>query len=314
MFFAKSVPFDPQEDIPSLDGKVVLVTGGNAGLGKQSVLELARHNPTLIWLAARNLERAQKAADDIREQVPNAPIQTLELDLSSFDSVKAAAETVRSSEKGRLDILMLNGGIMAVPPGLTREGYELQFGVNHMGHALLTKLLLPLLLATASGNADAGTNQDVRVVTLTSGAHMMVSRGGFNFNSLKTPAENMNGLARYNQSKLANVLFARHLAKLHPQLTVSAIHPGATQTNLAESVTDSPAIFKLFLKVCGGMFPTVEEGARNQLWACFSEDVQSGEYYSPVGVGGGVSRDGKDDVLAKKLWDWTEVEIKGYSV
>ena len=116
LFGSKSVPFNPEQDIPSLEGKVILVTGGNIGLGKQCIVEYSRHKPSLIWLAARNTEKAQAAADELCQQVPDASIKPLAMDLSSLSSVANAARTVAAASQ-RLDILMLNAGIMATPPG-----------------------------------------------------------------------------------------------------------------------------------------------------------------------------------------------------
>lgn len=198
VFGGKSVSFKPEKDIPSLDGKVVLVTGGNIGLGKQSVLEFARHGPAQIWLAARSLDKAKAAADEIKQQVPNAaPIRLLELDLSSFESVKKAAATF-SAESDRLDILMLNAGIMAAPPGMTKDGYEIQFGTNHMGHALLTKLLLPTLEKTAKSDGSA----DVRIVSLSSHGHMSAPKEGFIFDTLKTNGATLGAYGRYGQEQV----------------------------------------------------------------------------------------------------------------
>lgn len=305
LFNSKSVPFDLQKDIPPLDGKVILVTGGNSGLGKQSVLELSRHKPAQIWLTARNLEKARAAEEEIRLKVPEAPIKLLELDLASFDSIKKAAK-IFLAETDRLDILMLNAGIMATPPGLTKDGYELQFGTNHMGHALLTELLLPLLLKTSESSPD----HDVRVVSLSSTGHAMLAKGAFNFDTLKTKAEAIGGLNRYFQSKLANVLFAKQLAKLYPQLTVAAVHPGVVNTNLAEGATSIPKIVEWLVKLGKCLLTSVDQGVKNQLWACVSKDVKSGEYYQPVGVSGKVSDDGKDAELAERLWEWTQAELK----
>ncbi|PKS05178.1 hypothetical protein jhhlp_008546 [Lomentospora prolificans] len=293
----KSVHFDAAKDIPPLDGKIIIVTGANNGLGKQSVLELAKHNPSQIWLAARSLAKGQAALEDIKKQAPDANIKLLELDLASFDSVRKAAQTFLS-EATRLDILMLNAGIMAAPPGLTRDGYEMQFGTNHMGHAFFAKLLLPTLVQTA-----AVPGSDVRVVSLSSDGHAMLSKGGFDFNSLKTDAEAMGAYNRYFQSKLANVLWARQLAKEYPQLTVAAVHPGLVNTNLLESATDGSAILTSTFKLFKNLMNSPETGARNQLWACFSKDLKSGEYYVPVGVHGKASVDGMDDALAKRLWE-----------
>ncbi|KAH7151902.1 short-chain dehydrogenase/reductase [Dactylonectria estremocensis] len=302
---SKSVAFNPEKDIPSLTGKVILVTGGNAGLGKQAILEFSRHNPKQIWLASRNLEKAKSAADEIKQQVPGAPIELLELDLSSFDSVKTASRKVLSGSD-RLDILMLNAGIMAVPPGLTKDGYEIQFGTNHMGHALLTKLLLPIMEKTAINDALA----DVRIISLTSYGHTYAPKGGCRFDTPKSTADGLGAYGRYYQSKLANVLWARQLAKAYPQFTVAAIHPGVVRTQLMEGATATPTIVKVMVKFGSMFLAPVEQGVKNQLWASVSKDVKSGEYYEPVGVGGLASYDGKNDELAKLLWDWTENELK----
>ncbi|RAH75624.1 short-chain dehydrogenase/reductase [Aspergillus aculeatinus CBS 121060] len=298
----KSVPFNPASDIPSLAGKVILVTGGNVGLGKQCIVQFARHNPRQIWLAARNPERGQAAADEMRQIVPNVPVRFLELDLASFDSIRKAAQTVLT-ESDRLDILMLNAGVMAVPPGLTKDGYEIEFGTNHMGHALLTRLLMPLLLKTADSGAD------VRVVSMTSTAFKQAPSDALDFARLKSTAEDMGGFGRYSQSKLANILWARHLAKLYPQLTVVSVHPGLVQTELMDRASDAPALLRAFRGVAKMMAVTVEQGAKNQLWASVSEGVKSGEYYEPVGISGQMTDNAKDDQLAEKLWDWTQKEL-----
>ncbi|KAF4813140.1 Short-chain dehydrogenase TIC 32 [Colletotrichum siamense] len=302
--------FNPATDIPSLCGKTIFVTGGNTGLGKQSIIDLARHDPAQIWLAARDLVKAEAAATEIRSTVPAVPIILLKLDLSSVKSIKEAVATFSSTAK-RLDILMLNAGIMAVPPGLTEEGYEIQFGTNHVGHALLTKLLLPLLVETA-----AKFEADVRVVVLSSHAHNMVPEGGINFDSLKSVAAEYSTWIRYGQSKLANALFARSLARHYPQLTVSSVTPGNVDTNLASTWLDSSLLLRIagtiLLPVVRIFASTVEQGAHNQLWASVSASVVSGEYYAPVGVGGKASQLATDSELADELWDWTERELAPY--
>jgi NAD(P)-dependent dehydrogenase (short-subunit alcohol dehydrogenase family) len=308
MNFFKSVSFNPASDIPSLASKVILVTGANIGLGKQSILEYARHSPRAIYLAARNPAKAQAAIDEIQAQLPTpANIKVLELDLSSLDSVRKAAAKFTAEEE-RLDILMLNAGIMAAPPGMTGDGYEVQFGTNYVGHALLAKLLLPVLERTASTPAA-----DVRIIMLTSAGHNLCPTGGIDFDSLKTDGEPQGPYGRYGQSKLAQILWVRKMAKLYPEFTMSAIHPGVVSTNLTAGATGSSWPVQMLLKVAKGVTTGVEKGARNQLWASVSKDVVSGEYYEPVGVGGAVSNHGKDDALAEKLWEWTEGELKSYS-
>ncbi|KAK1624392.1 short-chain dehydrogenase/reductase [Colletotrichum phormii] len=303
-----AVNFSPERDIPSLGGKVILITGANSGLGKQCVLEFSQHKPAQILLAARSLDRAQAAADEIKQQIPGAPIKLLELDLGSFDSIKRAATAVLS-ETERLDILMLDAGIMATPPGLTTEGYEVQFGTNHMGHALLTKILLPLLQKTA----ERDSNPDVRVISLSSHGHAYASKGGIRYNTLKTDAEALGPYGRYSQSKLANVLWARQLAKDYPELKVAAVHPGVVSTNLAVGTTGSPKAMQYLMQFANRwLVNSVEKGARNQLWASVSREVESGEYYEPVGVSGVTSEDGQDDEQAMKLWEWTQTELQAH--
>ncbi|KAF2177174.1 NAD(P)-binding protein, partial [Zopfia rhizophila CBS 207.26] len=226
MFSGKS--FNPAQDIPSLAGKVILVTGGNTGLGKQTILYLSQHSPARVYLAARTASKAQSAIADIKKVVPDAPIEHLPLDLTSFASIKSAAETFRAKEQ-RLDLLINNAGVMATPPSQTTEGYENQFGTNHMGHALFTKLLMPILLATAEQ-----PDSDVRIVNLTSMGHILAPSGGLIFDQEALGKKST--WARYGQSKLSNILFTRELAQRYPQITSVSIHPGVILTDLYASV------------------------------------------------------------------------------
>ncbi|KAH8768206.1 short-chain dehydrogenase/reductase [Diaporthe sp. PMI_573] len=318
---SKSVPFDPRADIPLLSGKVILVTGGNAGLGKQSIIELARHEPSEIWLTARDSRKGEAARRDVQSQVPGAVIRVLELDLSSLDSVSAAAQAFLSSAS-RLDILLLNAGLGGSPPGLTNDGYEIYFGTNHLGHALLTKLLMPLLLQTAEQQkADneakkdfhAEKTPDVRVVVLTSIMMSWAPPGGIQFNKLNTPlGEIGTSFTLYGQSKLANTLFARYLAKDYPQLTVAAVHPGVVNTGIADKTAQHNTWARFLLPAASPFMLTVEEGVKNQLWASTSKDVISGEFYTPVGVLGNATKLASDDALAGRLREWTEAELEKY--
>ncbi|KAK5659923.1 hypothetical protein OQA88_13387 [Cercophora sp. LCS_1] len=303
----KSRPFNAEKDIPPLDGKVILVTGGNVGLGKQAVVDFAKHNPREVWIGARSAKKAEDAATEIRQQVPGALVKVLELDLASFESIKNAANTFMS-QSDRLDVLMCNAGVMALPPGLTKNGYEIQFGTNHLGHAFLFKSLLPVLSKTA-----ASPGSDVRIVSLASYGHTSWPKGGLRYDLLKTPAEELGAYSRYYQSKLANVLWARQLAKEYPQFTVASVHPGVVQTQIMARATETPAIVKALVRITGPLLQTVDRGVRNQLWASVSKDVKSGEYYEPVGVSGMASADGKNDVMAQGLWEWTEKELASWA-
>ncbi|KAI9150557.1 oxidoreductase [Paramyrothecium foliicola] len=307
---SKSVNFIPDKDIPPLKGKVILVTGGNSGLGKQSILELSKHGPKEIWLGARSKSKAQEAIEDIRTQVPNAPpIKFFEMDLGSFLSIRESARTF-TQQSGRLDILLLNAGIMSVPARTTDDGYEVQFGTNHMGHALLTKLLMPTLLKTAEE-----PNSDVRVTVLASSAHQYAPSEGILFDTLKNQAESLSTITRYGQSKLANALYAKELARRYPQLTTSSLQPGLFTTNLANTMSDNNWILRIAWKITAAFIGVdVPTGTLNQLWTSTSKDVISGTYYEPVGRTGLGKPHTNDAVLAEKLWDWTENELKGEKI
>ncbi|KAK8051161.1 hypothetical protein PG993_002546 [Apiospora rasikravindrae] len=302
--------------MPSLCGKVIMVTGGNSGLGKQSIMEFAKHEPAEIWLAARDTDRADQTVFELSRQFPNTDFKVLELDLASLDSVREAAETFLYSAN-RLDVLLLNaraGG--SSPPAMTRDGYEGAFGVNHMGHALLTKLLMPVLLHTIRHNRNRGNVSDVHVVVVSSVMMNHAPRRGIQFDKLKMPAPGHSRFTFrcYAQSKLANTLFARRLAREYPQLTVAAVHPGVVRTNLMGVIArhDGGVLARLGRPISRACMASVQDGIQNQLWAATSQDVVSGEYYSHMGVKGRMNKLARDDMLAEKLWQWTEVELENY--
>lgn len=267
---------------------------------------MAKHKPKEIYLAARTPSKAEAAIAEIRKAVPNASVSFLQLDLTDFASIKKAAEQF-TSQSDRLDILLNNAGIMAVPYSKTTQGYEIQFGTNHMGHALLTKLLLPTLLKTAESSPDS----DVRIVNLSSEGHRMAPSGGIIFD--QTAAETFGTWPRYGSAKLANILHARGLASRYPQLTVTAVHPGVIQTDLfATTRADNPVI-RYGIWAFGGLFmQNVPQGTRNQLWACTApkDEVRTGHYWTPVGSKSGGSGYARDEKLTEKLWEYTEEEIK----
>ncbi|KAL1652676.1 hypothetical protein SLS61_004656 [Didymella pomorum] len=301
--------FDPAKDIGSLEGKVILVTGGNAGLGKQTVTYLAAHKPARIYLAARTASKASSAISDIKTTVPNAcEIAHLPLDLTSFSSIAEAAATFNRSET-RLDVLINNAGIMACPYSTTKEGFEIQFGTNHMGHALLTKLLMPTLLKTSETHGDA------RVVTLSSAGHTIGVPGGLILDQQKL--EQQGTWKRYGQSKLCNLLFARELSERYPQITSVSLHPGVIFTDLFQSLRANVFLkaglwfYGLFFFLIPGHYKSTEGGALNQTWAATvrKEDLVNGAYYKPVGVENDGSKAARNIGLQKKLWEYTEAEL-----
>lgn len=304
--------FNPDKDIPDLSGKVILVTGGNIGLGMETVLQLSKHNPAHIFLAARTESKALAAIEEIRKAVPDAaPITFLSLDLSSFDSIKKAVVDFHA-QSDQLHILINNAGIMAVPPGKTKDGYEIQFGTNHVGHALLTKLLLPTLKKTAVATTPP---QDVRIITVASKAE---GWGPFpspsEFDKFKTDMASISTFARYGVSKAANILYANALSRRHPEIRSISLHPGSVNTNISSGIAASWPILKPLLRVSGflgDVFATpVSTGAKNQLWAAVSPDAKSGEFYHPIGVTEKGSKVVYDQGLEEEIWKWTEQELE----
>ena len=307
--FFEGVKFDPSQGIPDLSGKAALVTGGNAGLGKETLIQLAKHNPSHLYLAARTPSKAESAIRDIKTIVPNADVTFLQLDLANLQSVKQASDKFLASSD-RLDLLINNAGIMAQPAGLTSEGYELQFGTNHMGHALLTKLLLPTLQRTAQQPGS-----DVRVVYLSSAGYKNAPPEGIAFPALATSMEDSPTFMRYGQSKAANMLYASELARRYPDITSVSCHPGIIDTELSTAYRSGNGFkgraFGLVLDLMG---KSLAEGSLNQLWCATGKGVVSGRFYFPVGVVNAGRGFPENEELGKKLWDWTEEELgkKGY--
>ncbi|KAI1361955.1 NAD(P)-binding protein [Xylaria arbuscula] len=283
--------FTLEKDIPDLKDKVILVTGGNSGLGYETVRHLAQHNPAHIYLAARSVDKGNAAIKQIQESTPNAcPISLLTLDLSSFGSIKAAARTFRERET-RLDILVNNAGIM-------------MFGTNHLGHALLTNLLLPVLEATTK------LSPDVRVVTVSSATELRAPEDVYNFEQLKTTCPDLHTTTRYGISKLANLHYSSALARHYEASGIKFIctHPGAANTNLHR---DSNGFFlRLFLHAAIPFLPSAETGALNQIWATVSPDARNGGLYAPVGKPWSTSKNGQNAELGEELFSWTQKELR----
>lgn len=289
---------------------VANVSLGNTGLGREAVSQLAKHNPSHIFLAARTPSKGEAAVEDVKKAVPSAKITYLKLDLCSFKSISAAAQEFKS-QSTRLDVLMNNAGIMATPLAMTEDGYESQFGTNHIGHALLVKQLLPTLLSTAQEEGS-----DVRIVNLTSEGHNLAPRSkGIIFDMEKL--KEYGSWARYGQSKLANILYTKELARRYPSITSVAVHPGVIKTDLYLPNQQNSMILRYGLMFAGPLFMSdVPTGALNQLWAAGGKksEVVSGNYYTPVAKRSNGSGWAQKSDLARELWDWTEKELssKGY--
>ncbi|EPQ56306.1 oxidoreductase [Gloeophyllum trabeum ATCC 11539] len=295
--------FDPEKDIPSLSGKIILITGGTAGVGKATILALAKHGPDHIYFTGRNARSAEEVVNEVATASPRVKTTFVQCDLSSLASVNEAAKQLRLQ---RLDVLIANAGIKAETPALSKNGYEVHFATHHLGHALFIKHLLPIMLQTAQQ-----PGADVRIVLVTSLGYRLHPNEGIVFNDLKTPQEGLgfNGWRAYGQSKLANVLYAVEVSRRYPEITSVSVHPGVVGTDMVANLS---FVQRAIIYVTNlGRILTPEEGAYNQLWAAThkKEDIVNGEFYEPVGKPGRRDKLSKDQNVAKKLWEWTEAQL-----
>jgi NAD(P)-dependent dehydrogenase (short-subunit alcohol dehydrogenase family) len=289
------------QDIPDQSGRTAVVTGANSGLGLVTARELARAGASVV-MACRNLDKGHAAVDQVRAAVPGARVQLEELDLASLASVRGFAERFKATHDG-LDLLVNNAGVMAPPRRRTMDGFELQFGTNHLGHFLLTSLLLEAM----EGREDA------RVVTLSSTAHKF---GRIAF-------DNLNGDRRYfrwrayGQSKLANLLFMleldRRLRAGGSSVKSLAAHPGYAATNLQSAA--APLVDRVVMKIANPVVAQSDEmGALPTLYAATQPGLEGGTYVGPDGPGeqrghptivqpNGRARDPEN---ARRLWEVSE--------
>ena len=266
-------------DIPDQSGRTAVVTGANGGLGLETARELARHGAHIV-MAARNPTKTEAAVAKIRASVPEASLEVVPLDLGSLASVRAAAEQIRAAHE-RIDLLVNNAGVMGIPEQKTADGFEMQLGVDHLGHWALTALLLPPLVRT----------EGARVVTVTSSAHHMGR-------AVDVANPHLEGRYRpwvaYGQAKLANFHFGLGLQREFERAgarTASLIaHPGLSNTDLqAVSVQEtgggrSQRFFEVLAQRTGMSAAT---GALSQLRAAADPRAKGGEFYGPLFVSNG---------------------------
>jgi NAD(P)-dependent dehydrogenase (short-subunit alcohol dehydrogenase family) len=256
-------------DIPDQTGRVAVITGANTGLGYETAAALAVKGAHVV-LAVRNLDKGKDAGALIAKRNPGADVTVQELDLTSLDSIRAAAEQLRS-DHDRIDLLINNAGVMWTPRSTTKDGFELQFGTNHLGHFALTGLLLDRLLPVTGS----------RVVTVSSTGHRI--RAGIHFDDLQWE-RSYSRVGAYGQSKLANLLFSYELQRRlapHGTTIAAAAHPGGSRTELTRNV---PA---LLAPVVSAIEPLIAQdaamGSLPTLRAATDPEVLGGQYYGPDG-------------------------------
>jgi NAD(P)-dependent dehydrogenase (short-subunit alcohol dehydrogenase family) len=285
------------DNIPDQAGKVIVITGATSGLGKEATKVLAGKNATVI-MAVRNTKKAEAVVREIQTEFPNAKIAIQQLDLNSLDSAKTFADSFATSYD-RLDVLINNAGIMMCPYSKTADGFEVQMGVNHLGHFALTGHLTPLLKKT----------KNARIVATSSIAH---KTGDINFEDINWESRDYATTKAYSDSKLANLYFAYELArKLQNEPNapmVTASHPGWTKTELDRHSGIAAFMGNIIAqKVAMGTLPTLR--------AAVDESATSGDYFGPKGF---MEMRGypilvkstnlaQDEAKAKQLWEMSEV-------
>ena len=261
------------QDIPDLTGKTALITGANSGLGFESTKALAAKGAHVI-MAARSREKAEAARAKVLAELPQASLELLDMDLGSLESVRAAADAVIAN-RDTLDVLMNNAGLMATPYGQTEDGFETQFGVNHLGHWVLTARLLPLVIA-AEG----------RVVTVTSTAHHFGRRVDPSDINLE---QNYQAWSAYGRAKLANYHFGIGLQKELEARGLAAqsliAHPGLSHTNLQIATAEmggGGSSAEFFKRMAANRGLPQDRGAESQLRAATDPRAKGGEFYGPA--------------------------------
>ena len=290
-----------EANIPDLTGKTVVVTGANSGLGLETTRLLAGRGAHVI-MACRTPAKAEAALQEIQDQLPKASLEFLPLDLSELASIRAFGDSV-SSGHGKLDVLVNNAGVMALPRRETADGFEMQLGTNHLGHFALTSVLMPLLLDTPAA----------RVVTVSSLMHRV---GSMRFDDLHG-RRSYDKWRAYSQSKLANLLFCyeldRRLRVVDADVSSVAAHPGYSATNLqgvGPQLSGSKLAERFYAFTNKVAAQSAQMGAMPSVFAAVGDPVSGGGFYGPEGLGQmrgypvrvESSRASHDEVAAQRLW------------
>ncbi|KIJ65114.1 hypothetical protein HYDPIDRAFT_131388 [Hydnomerulius pinastri MD-312] len=289
------------DDIPDLSGKVIIVTGASAGIGKETTKALLAHGAK-VYIAARNQSQSEETIRQLKETTGSEAV-FLKLDLANLKAIKAAAEEFLSKET-QLHVLFNNAGVMVPPVELvTTDGYDLQFGTNVLGHFYFTKLLLPTMIETAKTSSDG----KARVVTTSSSGHLF---GNLDFETFKDgPKRRKPTNSLYCQSKFGNVVFATELARRYGDqgIVSTSLNPGNIKSDLQRHV---PAIARSFINTF--VLWDTPKGALTQLYAGTAPAAAelNGKYLVPWARVSSPRKETQDPELGKKLWNWLEEEVK----
>ncbi|KAJ7679459.1 hypothetical protein DFH06DRAFT_974876 [Mycena polygramma] len=293
--------FQPERDMPDLSGKIILVTGGNAGIGYETVKQLLLKNAK-VYLAARSPERAAAAIKRLEDETKRMAI-FIQLDLSDLPSVRRAADAFLAQES-RLDILFNNGGVMTSDPvPLTAQNHDLQFGTNVIGHFFLTELLLPAL-----ARSYQETRVPARIVHTSSIGHIFAPGNGIDFVTLKGGPER-DARALYGQSKMGNIFVSNYFAKTHSDVLVScAVHPGGIKTELQRN---SVGWVKFLANAL--LYPA-PMGAYAQLWGgtVATPARINGEYLVPWGKVGRADTRTANQKLEDEVIAYIREQLQGF--
>ncbi|KAN0116537.1 NAD-P-binding protein [Russula decolorans] len=296
-------------DVPDQAGKVVIITGGSGGIGQETARVLLSKGAK-VYIAARSQEKSQKAIDELKKETGNESVFFLKLDLSDLFAIKAAAEEFVDKES-ELHVLYNNAGVMYTPVDkVTEQGYDMQFGTNVLGHFYLTKLLLPVLTATAK-NSPAGT---VRVVNVSSLSHYNRAPEGIRWSSVSPgnnsleAREKLGTIKLYGQSKLGNILFSNELARRYggEGIVSISLHPGVIKTDLTRYL--GTLVQRLGRMIA---YP-VSYGAISSLYAGTAPAASelNGKYLTTWARVTLPDSQALDSELGKKMWEWCEEQDK----
>lgn len=295
------------KEVPNLQDKVVVITGANRGIGFEAATIFAQHKATVI-IACRDIEKGQQAVEKLRGKNPSASIQLMKLDLASLKSIKDFVQEF-THKYSRIDILVNNAGVMMTPQIKTQDGFDLQFGINHLGHFALTSLLFDILKKTKGS----------RIVTMSSTVH---ATGKIYFEDVNwTKRKDFTPYKAYEQSKLANIMFAyeldREIKQHNLDMMSIAVHPGFAKTNLQATGLKmgkgiQTRLFRLAFFIAGFFAQSAKMGCLPIIMASTSDQVTGGEYIGPNKFG--QNRGYPEKVTSSELSHNAEIATKLWNI